>query len=133
MPTFLVETNVTTDEFRQRVAKKVSLWLHHQNIQMNHVIMKFYELTPERTFSGPFPFDKFPGITCPRVSFAFVACQVAKDRPPEFLSELARKLVEAMQPEVDSSRAFISFQLVDPALHFVGTALQKGMSHACTE
>jgi hypothetical protein len=90
-------------------------------------------LTPERTFSGPFPFDKFPGIARQQQSFAFVACQIAKGRPPEFLSELARKFVEAMQPEVDSSRAFISFQLVDPALHFVGATLQKGMSHEYTE
>ena|SRR5579884_720099 len=133
MPTFLVETNVTTAEFRQRVAKKVSLWLHRQNIQINHVIMKFYELTPERTFSGPFPFDRFPSALHQQTSFAFVTCQIARDRSRDFMLELAEKLLEAMHPEIDADRAFITFQPVDPALHFVGSTLQKGKSHRYTE
>lgn len=133
MPTFLIETSVTSTEFRQRVAKKVSLWLQRRNIHMNHVIMKFYELTPERAFSGPFPFDRFPSMSYQKVDFAFVTCQIAEDRSTDFMLELARKLVEAMEPEINADRAFITFQLVNPALHFVGTALQKGIVHEYAE
>ena len=128
MPTFTIETNVVTNEFRKRVAKKVSLWLYQQQIPINHVMIKFYELGAEHVFSGPFPFHQFPGETEKERPFAFITCQVAQERPAQFRCELAHKLAEAIQPEISYDRTFITFQLVDPTHHFTGTALGKELS-----
>ncbi len=123
MPTLTIETNVTTTDFRKRVTKKISLWFDQQDIPLNHVITKFYDIVPDHIFSGPFPFDQFPKTLPEEVSFAFITCQIAHNRSPQFRRELARKLLDVIQPEIPQDRIFISFQLVDPALHFMGATL----------
>jgi hypothetical protein len=123
MPTLTIETNVTAIDFRRRVAKKISLWLHQQDIPLNHAITKFYEIAPDRIFSGPFPFDRFPEAAHQECTFAFITCQIAQNRSSQFRFELARKLLEVIQPEISQDRTFISFQLVDPGLSFTGKNL----------
>jgi hypothetical protein len=124
MPTIKVETNVTSQTFRRRFSRTISLALHRKDININHTIVKYYELAASSVSSGPYTFDSFPYENGP-VNFAFVTCAIAKKRPAIFRMELAKLITETMQPEIPPEYVFISFQRVDPADSIIGLHLAK--------
>lgn len=132
MPTLVVETNVNQPIFQRRFAKDISMWLHKQGVQINHVITKFQNFEASQVFSGPYSFDRFPCLAGGQVgnkfptpvNFAFITCYISQDRPAEFRTEMATVIAQVMQPEVKPEYIFINFQLVDPNNYINGKNLQ---------
>lgn len=114
MPTFEVETNVTTPIFRRRFAKRVSFWLAHHGVSINNVIIKYRDVNGSSVFSGPYSFDVFPDEEDMNRSFAFITCIFSQTRERQFQKELARIILDSLQPEVSPQRIFLTFQPVDP-------------------
>lgn len=127
MPRIEIETNVVDSSFEKRLAKAASLWLHKQGVPINHSITKFRTLEPSRVFSGPFPFDGFPGSTKTTRNFAFVDCVVSRDRSLEFKRELTAVLVDAARPDVSPEYVFVSFRAVTIEDHINGDSVSKSV------
>jgi hypothetical protein len=114
MPTIVVETNVCTPGFQRRFTKSVSLWLHSQEVPINHVITKYYNLEAAQIYSGLYAFNNFPCLVGTEAHFAFITCQISQDRSEEFRTAMARAIAQATQPEIQLEYVFINFQPVDP-------------------
>jgi hypothetical protein len=119
VPTITFELSVQDPRVHRRIAKTVSLWLHQQGVDLNHVLTKFLVLGPESAYSGPFP---LAGTAPEKHGFAFVRCVVSDDRGPGFRLALAAEITASLQPEVRPDRVFVHFDLIDPELHLLGTA-----------
>lgn len=119
MPTITVESTVDDTAFRRGFARRVSMWLRAQGVDINHVITKFHPVDAERVFSGPYPLATPPGADGP-APFAFVRCTVGHTRGPEFRQGLAAEIARILGPAVPPARTFIQFDPVDPALHLTG-------------
>ncbi len=126
MPTTVIETNISAPPFQRRVAKAVAFCLQKQGVPINHSIVKFNLREPSHVFSGPYPFDRFPGGVIKPDSFAFVECYIDRTRTTQFRSELVRTIVQAMQPEITPAFIYISFRPVDPLDYVNGTAISSG-------
>lgn len=123
MPKLIVETNQQAASFRQRFARRVSLWLRREGIDINHVIVKFYERPADSVYSGPYAFDQFPHLQGETADFAFVTCDIDRDRPRSFRERLAHYITDCMKSDIPPEYIFIKFQPVDPADFYVGQKL----------
>lgn len=113
MPTITVEGSPIPTEVRRAVARKLSLWLRTQGVDINHVITRFRPADPAGVFSGPFPLADSG-------AFAFVRCTVGAHRTADFRRGLSTQLVRTLSPAVPAGRIFIQFEQVDPGLHING-------------
>ncbi|MGJ7416176.1 hypothetical protein AB9128_10050 [Streptomyces cinereoruber] len=135
MPTITVESTLEDLRAQRRFAKNVSLWLHGEGVDINHVITKFLPADPQRVFSGPYPLGG-PGLNGRRDvqdareegRFALVRCTVDADRPARFRDRLAERIVTELAGHVTADRVFIQFDLVRPELHVIGSQLGAAVS-----
>lgn len=130
MPTIEVETNVPLKAFQARFSTAISVWFHRQGVDINHTIIQYRELEASHVSSGPYPFDRFPSRGGIPVHFAFVTCQIAQDRAPQFCTELAQVICRSLQPEIAPDFIFISFRRVDPADFVVGRDVAEKIKEA---
>jgi phenylpyruvate tautomerase PptA (4-oxalocrotonate tautomerase family) len=122
MPTITVESTALSPRLHREFAKRVSLWLRGQGVDLNHVITKFVVADPRHVFSGPFPLAADDATV-----FAFVRCSVDAARTADFRRSMAAEIVLALRAAIPPERTFIQFEDVQKAKHFIGTdALQEG-------
>ncbi|MDR6226592.1 hypothetical protein [Desmospora profundinema] len=119
MPTIEVGLDVTSIPLQRRFAKKLSLWMTRKGIPISHTIVKFRVVEPSSIYSGPYPFDQFPGES-ENKHFAFVNCYVSHERSREFKKEMASCMTDAFQPDIYPEKVFINFLSVDPQDYFNG-------------
>lgn len=125
MPTIIFETNVSSQEFKRHVSKKVSMWLNHEGIPINHVITKYRNVEASDIYSGPYAFDRFPCAAESELKFAFISCHIAQDRSDQFKAAMAHVIVQAAQNEIKPNFIFINFHPVDPNNYFNGDQIDS--------
>jgi hypothetical protein len=109
MPTMIVESTLADPTAQRRVAKQLSFWWRAHGVDVNHVITRFVAVVDGTVYSGPFPLP---------APFALVTCVVSEQRDADFRDRYAQAVRSALAPDIPPERVLLSFQPVDPALHY---------------
>jgi hypothetical protein len=109
MPTTIIESTLADAAAHRRIAKELSFWWRRQGTEINHVMTRFVTVAPGALFSGAYPLP---------APFASVTCVVSVERDAEFRDRYADAVRAALAPDIPADRILLSFQPVDPALHY---------------
>ena len=120
MPIIQVETNVPCPVLERRFAKAVSRWLHRRDVPLGHVVVKFTRISTESVYVGPYPIASKQRDE----AWAFVTAYISHERDRAFRSELARLVVETLQPDVAARHVLVSVRPVSSQDFFVGSEIE---------